>query len=73
MANDERVAKRRLEELLMTRHSHLRDLEAYRKKCDAAGEAQRKQIVKLDELLIREYCAEHGLDLPRDVLREGAE
>jgi hypothetical protein len=57
----------------MTRHGHLRDLEAYRKKGDAAGEEQCKQIVKLDELLIREYCAEHGLDLPHDVRSEGAQ
>ena len=71
MATDKRVAKRRLEEMLMYLHRHRRDLAAYRDKGDAAGMERCEQALKLVHSLIREYCAEHGLELPHDVPPEG--
>ena len=67
------MPKRRLEELLIARHWHLRHLEEYCKKGDAAGEEQCDRLVKADNRRIREHCAEHGLELPHDVTPEGEE
>ena len=73
MAVDKRRAERRRDELLMTRHWHLRDLEAYREKGDAYGVARCERLVKADNRRIREYCARHNLELPHDVPPEDAE
>ncbi len=70
MATDKRVAEQRLEDLLMMLSGDRRHLEAYRNKGDASGVARFKGILKLDYALIREHCAEHGLDLPHDVPSE---
>ena len=72
MAVDKRATKRELEEMLMSRHRLVRDLEAYREKGDAAGVARCERLVKAEERRIREHCADHGLDLPRDVSPEDA-
>ena len=72
MATDKRMPKQRLEELLMVRDWHLRKLEEYSKKGDAAGEERCDQLVKADNRRIREHCAEHGLELPHDVPPEDA-
>ncbi len=72
MAVDKRRAERKRVELLMTRHSHLRDLEAYREKGDASGVERCEWLVKTDNMRIREHCAEHGLDRPHDVPPEDA-
>ena len=73
MATDKRVAKRRLEEMLMTVSAHLRDLEAYRNEGDDAGEERSELVLKYDHAHIRSYCAEHDLELPHDVPDEDAE
>ncbi len=72
MATDKRRAKRKLEELLMTRDWHRSIKEKYREKGNASGEERCDQLVKADNSRIREDCAEHGLELPHDVPREDA-
>ncbi len=72
MAVDKRAAERELEKKMMARHAHQRDLEAYRKKGDAAGEERCELALELDDALIRSHCAEHGLKLPHDVPPEDA-
>ena len=72
MAADKRVAERKLEELLMVRRWHLRKLEEYSEKRDAAGKERCDRLVKADNGRIREHCAEHGLELPHDVPPEDA-
>ena len=72
MATDKRAAKRELEKKMMTRQAHQRDLEAYRKEGDAAGEEQCERALKIDDALIRDYCAEYSLELPHDVPPEEA-
>ena len=67
MATDKRAAKRELEELLMAMGSHRRDLEAYRKKGDNAGEELCDRVLKINYSLIRSHCAKHDLELPHDV------
>ena len=71
MATDKRVAKRRLEEMLMTVSAHLRDLEAYRNEGDDAGEERSELALTYDYARIRSHCAEYGLELPHDVPPEG--
>ena len=73
MATDKRVAERRLEDLLMAMGSHRRDLEAYRKKGDNAGEELCDRVLKINYSLIRSHCAKHDLELPHDVPSEDAE
>ena len=73
MAVDKWAAKRRLDRLLMNLHGHQSDLEAYRKRGDAAWVERCERILKLDRRHIREYCAEHDLELPRDVPSEDEE
>ncbi len=73
MATDKRVAERKLEDLLMAVSAHLRDLEAYRKEGNAAGEERSELVLKYDYARIREHCAEYSLELPHDVPSEGAE
>ncbi len=72
MAVDKRAAERELEKKMMTRHAHQRDLEAYRKEGDAAGEERCERALKIDDALIRGHCAKHGLDRPHDVPAESA-
>ena len=72
MAVDKRAAKRELEKKMMTRHAHQRDLEAYRKEGDAAGEVRCEQLLEIDYAHIRSHCTEHGLELPHDVPPESA-
>ena len=73
MADDKRVAKWGLEDLLMTMSRHRSHLTAYRNKGDAAGVARCERLLKLDYSRIREHCAEHDLELPDDVPSEGVE
>ena len=72
MADDTRVVKRRLEELLMAMGRNRRDREAYRDKGDAAGVARCERALKINCSLIRSHCAKHDLELPHDVPPEGA-
>ena len=72
MAVDKRPAERELKKKMLTRLWHQRDLEAYRRKGDAAGEERCELALKLDDALIRSHCAEHGLKLPHDVPPEDA-
>ncbi len=67
VADDNRVAERKLDDLLTAMSWHRRDLAAYRKKGDAVGVARYERALKLNHSLIREHCAEHDLDLPHDV------
>ncbi len=72
MATDKRVAERELKKKILTRLWHQRDLEAYRKKGNAAGEERCKLALELYDALIRSHCAEHDLELPHDVPPEDA-
>ena len=73
MADDKRVAIRKLEELLMTMASRRNDLAACRNKGDAVGVERYERALKLNHSLIREHCAEHHLKRPHDVPPENAE
>ena len=73
MADDKRVAKRRLDKLLMRMSLHRLDQTKYRNRGEAAGVERCEQALEFDRRCIREYCAEHDLELPRDVPFEGAE
>ena len=73
MADDTRVAKRRLEQLLMAMGRNRRDREAYSNKGNAAGVARCERALKINYSLIRSHCAKHGLKRPLDVPSEGAE
>ena len=73
MANDKRVAKRKLEELLTLVSRHESDRATYRNKGDAAGVARCERELKIIYSRIREHCAEHDLELPHDVRSAGAE
>ena len=67
MTDDMRVAERNLESMLMLMSSHRNDLAAYLNKGDAFGAARCERVLKYDYSRIREHCAEHDLELPRDV------
>ncbi len=73
MADDKRVAKRKLEDLLTVMSWHRSDLAAYRKKGDAFMVVRGERLLKLDHARIRAHCAQHNLELPHDVPSEGAE
>ncbi len=73
MADDKRVAKRKLEDLLTVMGWHRDDLKAFHNKGDAYGMALCERLLKLDHARIRAHCAEHDLELPHDVPSEGAE
>ena len=73
MADDERVAKRKLENLLTLMRGHRRDLVAYLSIGDFSGVARCEQLLKVYYSRIREHCAEHHLELPHDAPSEGAE
>jgi hypothetical protein len=72
MANDKRVAERKLEDLLMTMGRHRNALAAYRNKGNAAGVARCERALELSSLRIRTHCAKYGLELPHDMPDEGA-
>ncbi len=73
MADDKRVAKRKLEEMLLAMIGHQSDLAAYRNRGDASRVAQCERALRVYSSRIREHCAEHDLELPHDVPSEGAE
>ena len=73
MANDKRVAKRKLENLLMAMSRYRNALAAYRNKGDAAGEERYERALEFTCLRIRAHCAKNDLELPHDVPSEGAE
>ena len=72
MADDNRVAERRLEDLLMSMRWHRTYREVYRNEGATDGVERCDSLLKLDYALIRSYCAEHDLELPHDVPSEGA-
>ena len=72
MADDKRVAKLKLEDLLTVMNWHRRDLAAYRNKGGAARVARCERLLEFDYARIREHCAEHDLELPHDVPPEDA-
>ncbi len=72
MADDTRVAKRRLEELLMAMGRNRRAREEYSNEGDAAGVARCERALKLNYSLIRAHCAKHDLKRPYNVPSEGA-
>ena len=73
MADDKRVAKRKLEDLLTVMGWHRGDLAAYRNKGGASRVARCERLLEYDHSRIRTHCAEHDLELPHDVPPEGAE
>ena len=72
MADDKRVAKRKLGDLLTVMSWHRRDMTADRNKGDAFTVARCERLLKLDYARIRSHCAEHDLELPHDVPPEDA-
>jgi hypothetical protein len=72
VADDKRVAKWRLEDLLITMSRHRRHLTVYRNKGDAAGVARCERVLETEYSNIREHCAEYDLELPHDVPPEDA-
>ncbi len=72
MADDKRVAERKLEGLLTAMRWHRRDLAEYRNGADAASVALCELALKSDYARIREHCAEYDLELPHDVPPEDA-
>ncbi len=73
MVDDMRAAKRELKDMLMLMSSHRNDLAAYLNRGDAFGVERCERVLKIDHTRIREYCAKHDLELPRDVPPAGAE
>ena len=67
MADDKRVAKRKLEDLLTAVSWHRSVQEAYRNKGGADGVARCERLLEYDHSRIRTHCAEHDLELPHDV------
>ncbi|MCH7643395.1 MAG: hypothetical protein IH974_01045 [Myxococcales bacterium] len=72
MADDKRVAKLKLDDLLMTLSGDRRYLKVCRNKGDAVGVERYERALKLNHSLIREHCAEHHLKRPHDVPPEDA-
>jgi hypothetical protein len=73
VAVDGRVVERKLAEMLMAMRGHRKDLAAYSDKEDAFGVARCERLVKCNYARIRNHCAKHDLDPPRDVPPEHAE
>ena len=67
MADDKRVAIRKLEELLMAMSSRQVELAECRNKGDAFGVARCERALKLNHSFIRAHCAKHHLKRPHDV------
>ncbi len=72
MADDNRVAIRKLEELLTVMASRRNDLAVCRNKGDAVGVERYERALKLNHSLIREHCAKHHLKRPHAVPPEDA-
>ena len=72
VADDKRVAKRKLEDLLTVMSWHRSDQAAYLDKGDFAGVARFEHHLNFDYSRIRAHCVEHGLELPHDVPPESA-
>ncbi len=72
MADDQRNAKRELEDKLMVMSRLRSNLAAYRNKGDAFMVARGERLLKLDYGRIRAHCAQHNLELPHDVPPEDA-
>jgi hypothetical protein len=70
VADDKRVAKRKLQELLKAVSWHRSTQEAYRNEGGAAGVERCERLLEIDYAHIRSHCAEHGLELPHDVPSE---
>ncbi len=67
MADDKRVAKLKLDDLLMTLSGDRRYLKVCRNKGDAAGVARCERVLELNYSFIRAHCAKHHLKRPYDV------
>ena len=67
MADDKRVAKLKLDDLLMTLSGDRRYLKVCRNKGDAVGVERYERALKLNHSLIRAHCAKHHLKRPHDV------
>ncbi len=72
MADDKRVAKLKLDDLLMTLSGDRRYLKVCRNKGDAAGVKRCELSLEFDYARIRKHCAKHDLELPHNVPFEGA-
>ncbi len=72
VADDKRVAKRKLEDLLTVMGWHRNDLAAYRNKGGATSVARVERLLEFDYARIRTHCGKHHLELPHDVPPEGA-
>ncbi len=72
MADDKRVAERKLKDLLTVMGWHRSDLAAYRNKEGASRVARCESLLEFDYARIREHCAKHDLELPHDVPPEDA-
>ena len=70
MADDKRVAKRKLEEMLMVVSRYRSYLEQYRNRGDTSGVAKCERLLDLHYSRIRSHCTEHGLERPNDVPAE---
>jgi hypothetical protein len=73
VADDKRVAKRELEEMLMAMRRHRNDWAAYSDKRDTFGVARCERLLKCNYSRIRKHCAKRDLELPHDVPSEGAQ
>ena len=73
MADNKRVAERKLENLLMEMSRRRNALEAYRDKGDASGVERCERALEFNYLRIRKHCAKNDLELPHDVPSEGEE
>ncbi len=72
MADDERVAKRKLEAMLMVVSRYRSYLEEFRNRGDAFGVKRGERLLKFDHSRIRKHCAKNDLELPHDVPPEDA-
>ena len=70
MADDKRVAKRKLEEMLMVVSTYRSYLEEFRNRGDTSGVPKCERLLDFHYSRIRKHCAEHGLDLPNDIPAE---
>ncbi len=73
MADDMRVAERKLESMLMEVSGLRNDLAAYHNKGGASGVERCERALKLNYSRIREHCIEHDLTLPHDMPSAGTE
>ena len=67
MAFDKRAAERELKEMLGGLYRPRSALDLYRKQGNAAEVERCERLLKASYSRIREFCAEHKLELPHDV------